>query len=162
MRLEEARRAAEFVCTPSLHHAGVRDQGSEAMIEPPSDLVDLLRRLGATAVPGHPPGDHHIDHLNASELLRQARCATMSANLAGELTLPATPHLAGFVSEQRVVLEPHPWIDIIEKKSGESHGADVRRRLHREGRPTCPVPGWAADNALHGGGSRLRNAPGAV
>lgn len=131
VRLAEARRAAEIAGAASFHHLGMHDQGSEATIERRRDLVNLVRRLGVTVLLGHPPGDYHIDHRNASELLFQARCAAPVPNFADEPPLAVTPHLAFFDSEQGVAFEPHVWIDIsstidIKRQMIAAHESQVR------------------------------------
>jgi N-acetylglucosamine malate deacetylase 1 len=122
VRLEEARRASEIVGAASFQHLGMHDQGSETTIERRRDLVNHVRRLGATVLLGHPANDYHVDHRNASELLFQARCAAAVPNFADEPPLPATPHLAYFDSNEGVGFEPHVWIDISETM-------DVKRRM---------------------------------
>jgi LmbE family N-acetylglucosaminyl deacetylase len=122
VRLEEARRAAEIVGAASFHHLGMHDGESDVTPGRRRDIVNLVRRVGATILLGHPPNDYHLDHRNASELVYQARCGAAMPNFADEPPLPATPHLAYFDTEQGVGFDPHVWIDI------SSH-IDVKRRM---------------------------------
>ncbi len=114
VRLREAERAAGIAGAASFHHLGMHDQGSEATIERRRDLVNHVRRIGATVLLGHPPNDYHVDHRNTAELLFQARCAAVVPNFADEPPLATTPHLAYFDSNEGVGFEPHVWIDISE------------------------------------------------
>ncbi len=131
IRLGEARHAAKIVGAASFHHLGMHDQGSETTIERRVQLVNVIRKVGATVLLGHPPNDYHIDHRNASELLFQARGAAAVPNFADELPLQATPHLAYFDSEQGLGFEPHIWIDItstveVKRRALAAHESQVR------------------------------------
>jgi N-acetylglucosamine malate deacetylase 1 len=122
VRLGEARRAAEIVGAASFTHLGMQDGRSETTVERRRELVDLVRRIRATVLLGHPPDDYHIDHRNASELVFQARCSAAVPNFGDEPPLPRAPHLAYFDAEQGVAFEPQIWIDI-------SDYVDVKRRM---------------------------------
>ncbi len=122
VRLGEARRSAEIVGAASFHHLGMHDGASDVTPDRRRDIVNLVRRVRATVLLGHPPVDYHLDHRNASELVYQARCAAAMRNFADEPPLPATPHLAYFDTEQAVDFEPQVWIDI-------SDHIDVKRRM---------------------------------
>jgi LmbE family N-acetylglucosaminyl deacetylase len=112
IRLGEGRRAADICGAASFTHLGMHDQGSEATIERRRDLVNLIRRLGASVLLGHSPSDYHVDHRNAAELVFQARCAAGVPNFADEPPLAVTPHLAMFDTNMGVGFEPHLWVDI--------------------------------------------------
>ena len=122
MRLAEAARSAEIAGARSFHHLGMPDQGAEHTIEQRRELVDLIRRLNVTVLLGHAPGDYHIDHRIAHELVFAARCAAPAPNFGTEPPLRRMPHLAYFDNEQGLDFEPHIWIDI-----GDT--IDVRRRM---------------------------------
>ena len=112
VRLGEARRAAEICGAASFTHLGMHDQGSEITIERRRDLVNLIRRLGATVLIGQSPLDYHVDHRNAAELVFEARCAAGVPNFADEPPLAFTPHLAVMDTNMGVGFEPHLWVDI--------------------------------------------------
>jgi LmbE family N-acetylglucosaminyl deacetylase len=112
IRLGEARRAAEICGASSFTHLGMHDQGSEITIERRRDLVNLIRRLGATVLIGQSPLDYHVDHRNAAELVFEARCAAGVPNFADEPPLAVTPHLAVMDTNMGVGFEPHLWVDV--------------------------------------------------
>ena len=112
VRLGEARRAAEICGAASLTHLGMHDQGSETTIERRRDLVNLIRRLGATVLIGQSPVDYHVDHRNAAQLAFEARCAAGVPNFADEPPLGWTPHLAVMDTNMGVGFEPHLWVDV--------------------------------------------------
>lgn len=121
IRLEEARRAAELAGA-KFHHLGMQDQGSEVTIDRRRGLVDLMRRLRVTLLLGHAPGDYHVDHRNAHDLVFQARTAGPVPNFGTEPPLPRVPHLAFFDNTQGLGFEPHLWVDITET-------IEVRRQM---------------------------------
>jgi LmbE family N-acetylglucosaminyl deacetylase len=112
VRLGEAKLAAEICGASSFTHLGMHDQGSETTIERRRDLVNHIRRLGATVLIGHSPLDYHVDHRNAAQLVSDARCAAGVPNFADEPPLPATPHLAVMDTNLGVAFEPHLWVDV--------------------------------------------------
>ena len=122
VRLGEARHAAEICGAASFTHLGMHDQGSEITIERRRDLVNLIRRLGATVLIGQSPLDYHVDHRNAAELVFQARCAAGVPNFADEPPLAFTPHLAVMDTNMGVAFEPHLWVDI-------SHTFETKRAM---------------------------------
>ncbi len=121
LRLAEAQGAADIIGARSFHHLGQHDGHSAVTLETRLELVDLIRRIGATVLLAHPPNAYHVDHRNASELAAQARCSAAVPNLATERPLDSTPHLAYFDTEQGVESEPQVWIDV-------SATIDTRRR----------------------------------
>ena len=130
VRLGEARRAAEICGAASFTHLGMHDQGSETTIARRRDLVNLIRRLGASVLLGHSPVDYHVDHRNAAQLVFEARCAAGVPNFADEPPLAATPHLAEFDTNMGVAFEPHLWVDVtsawpLKRSMMEAHASQL-------------------------------------
>ncbi len=123
IRLGEARRAAEIAGT-TFHHLGMHDQGSEVTIERRRDLVDLMRRLKVSVLLAHAPGDYHVDHRRAHELVSDARSAGPVPNFGTEPPLPRMPDLVYFDNEQGLGFEPQIWLDITAT-------IEVRRKMIR-------------------------------
>lgn len=123
IRLEEARRSAE-IAGATFHHLGMHDQGSEVTIERRRELVDLMRRLNASLLLAHAPGDYHVDHRNAHELVFHARGAGPVPNFGTEPPLRRMPDLVFFDNEQGLSFDPHIWLDVAET-------IDLRRKMVR-------------------------------